>query len=219
MLSPAPRTTPPRCTLLGLLRHGPTDWNREHRLQGRRDLPLATDALARLQRRRLPAIPRFSEVLCSPLRRARDTASALGLNFSIEPVLVEMDWGDYEGRRVSDLRAELGAEFAANEDRGLDMMPPGGESPRHVQQRLLPLLARLDRPTLAVTHKGVIRAALALAHDWPMLGRSPVRLDWEALQVMLLVDGRLRPWCYNLPLAWRPDPGRRVETERDGVEL
>jgi probable phosphoglycerate mutase len=50
-----------------------------------------------------------------------------------------------------------------NEAAGLDFRPPGGESPRDVQERLKPYLASLAGPTIAVTHKGVLRALYALA--------------------------------------------------------
>lgn len=200
--------------LLGLLRHGATAWNAEHRLQGRADQPLTAAAQAWLQARTLPARPAFSRIVSSPLLRARQTAAALRLPAEIEGALVEMDWGGYEGRTVAELRAAHGAAFAADEDRGLDLQPPGGESPRAVQRRLLPWLASLDRPTLAVTHKGVIRALLALAHGWPMLGRPPARLDWGCLHLMLVADGRPRPWCYNRPLPRRKaDAAGAVEAE------
>ncbi|MEQ8345752.1 MAG: histidine phosphatase family protein [Sneathiellaceae bacterium] len=198
---PARAPAPRRAIPLGLLRHGATDWNRSQRLQGRNDQPLRDDEAARLRRCALPPVPVFDQLLCSPLRRARETAAALGLDCRVEPALVEMDWGAWEGQRPAELRAGGDPAFAAAEGRGLDLLPPGGESPRMVQHRLSAWLPGLDRPTLAVTHKGVIRALLALAHDWPMLGRAPARLDWQRLHVMLLVDGRLRPWCYNLPLA------------------
>ena len=34
-------------------------------------------------------------------------------------------------------------------------------------------------PTLAVTHRGVIRAILAEATGWDMRGKPPARLDWR----------------------------------------
>src|SRR3546814_10532072 len=60
-------------------------------------------------------------------------------------LLVETDWGAWEGRTLAELRADLGAGMAANEARGLDFRPPGGESPRDVQDRMRPLLAELAR--------------------------------------------------------------------------
>ena len=69
--------------------------------------------------------------------------------------------------------------MAANEARGLDFRPPGGESPREVCARLQALLGELaadPRPVVAVCHKGVMRAALVLATGWDMRGRPPMRL-------------------------------------------
>ena len=74
----------------------------------------------------------------SPRQRARETAKILGLDPIIEPTLAEMSWGEWEGRRIPDLRAEYGETMAENERRGLDFTPPGGESPRDVQKRVQP---------------------------------------------------------------------------------
>ena len=173
-------------TDLLFLRHGPTAWNEARRIQGRRDVPLTAGSVAALSRMRLPA--RFG-VRCrwvsSPLRRACETARALGAEaFAVEPRLIEMDWGEWEGRSLPDLRAALGEAMCRNEARGLDFETPAGDSPRRVQERLRPWLAELgrgrtDRPVAAVSHKGVGRALLALAVDWDMKDRAPVRLNWE----------------------------------------
>ncbi len=180
-------------TRLAVLRHGPTDWNAEGRLQGRRDLPLSAAGRARVAAWRLPPEVAGFRWVASPLRRARETARLLaGGPVADEPRLIEMDWGSWEGRRLADLRAELGAAMAANEARGLDFRPAGGESPREVQARLRPWLAEIaaaGAPVAAVTHKGVIRALLALATGWDMTGRPPVRLDWQAVHLFRLEGG------------------------------
>ena len=72
-----------------------------------------------------------------------ETAVLLGLNPQPEPRLIEMAWGAWEGRRLSELRAELGDLMRENEERGLDFRPPDGESPRDVQNRVRPLLAEI----------------------------------------------------------------------------
>ncbi len=116
-----------------------------------------------------------------------------------------MDCGDWEGRTLDSLRRELGAAFADNERRGLDFTPAGGESPRAVQSRLRPWLAEVGaggRLVAAVTHKGVIRAILALACDWDMTGAPPVELDWSCVHLFRLApSGAPRPERLNLPLA------------------
>jgi probable phosphoglycerate mutase len=103
-----------------------------------------------------------------------------------------MDWGAWEGRTLADLRAEAPAAMAANEARGLDFRPQGGESPREVRARLEPLLAEFQGDVICVTHKGVIRAALSLATGWDMTSKPPVRLgDDEPLILQRDASGRI----------------------------
>jgi broad specificity phosphatase PhoE len=190
--------------LLALIRHAPTAWNREGRMQGREDIPLLEESRADLARRRIPAPYAGFRALASPLRRCLDTAAALGLVVSPDARLIEMDWGDYQGQTLAALRARHGADLAANEARGLDFRPPGGESPRDVQTRVAPLLmeiAAAGRPTVAVSHRGVIRAIHAWAIGWDMTGEAPQELDVHAVHLFRLdPDGTPRLERLNLPL-------------------
>jgi probable phosphoglycerate mutase len=190
-------------TRLALIRHLPTAWNREGRLQGRADPPLDLAAAPDL---RLPAELAGFRVLASPLRRAVETASWLGLaEIAIEPRLIEMDWGEWQGQTLAELRARHGPGMATREAQGLDFRPPGGESPRDVQARVAPLLKQIaaaGRPTAAITHNGVIRAVYALATGWDMRGEPPARLDWPAAHLFHLDrDGHPSVERLNLALA------------------
>jgi broad specificity phosphatase PhoE len=176
-------------TPLALLRHAPTDWNAARRLQGRADIPLSAAARATLRRKALPPQFRGWSALMSPLQRCRETAQLLGMAPTADARLIEMDWGEFEGRRLDELRAEHGETLAANEARGLDFRPPRGESPRDVQQRLAPLLVEIAQSgvaTLAITHRGVIRAIYASARGWDMTGSPPDELDLYALHLFVL---------------------------------
>jgi broad specificity phosphatase PhoE len=163
-----------------LVRHGPTAWNDVGRIQGRADVALSERGRAQVASWQLPAAWAEARVLSSPLCRARETALILtGRTPTIDHRLIEMDWGELQGRRLADLRTRVPQTMAANEARGLDFRPPGGESPREVCARVRSLLAELaadPRPVVAVCHKGVIRAALALATGWNMQSKPPVRL-------------------------------------------
>jgi probable phosphoglycerate mutase len=87
----------------------------------------------------------------------------------------------------------LGESFRENEDRGLDFRPPGGESPRDVMHRAAAWLQEQREPTLAITHRGVIRAVLAAATGWDMLGKPPAKLDRAAVQLFEVdAQGKLR---------------------------
>lgn len=195
---------------LALLRHGETAWTLDKRVQGRTDVALSDRGRAALATRRLPAQWYLAPVVSSPLIRCQQTAAALGLQrVTIEPRLVEMDWGEWEGRRLAELRAELGPAMTANEDRGMDFQPPQGESPRLVLERVRPWLvqcAAANCTTLAVTHRGVIRVIFALATGWDMLGRPPAKLDWSALHSFTL-DAQGMPSVRQLNMAL---PERRL---------
>jgi probable phosphoglycerate mutase len=189
--------------VLALLRHGPTLWTAERRLQGRTDLPLSPEGRAAVARWRLPVDDLLW--LTSPLRRAQETAALLGHGEAlVDERLVEMSFGQWEGRRLEELRSELGPAMTELEQRGLDFCPPGGESPREVQARMRPLLAELGRRSgdfLAVTHKAVIRAIYALATGWTMRADPPSRLEEFALHIYeLAADGTPTVRQLNLPL-------------------
>jgi probable phosphoglycerate mutase len=184
-----------------VIRHGPTEWNEEGRIQGRADPALSETGRNLLSRARLPPGWDGALALSSPLQRAIETARLLGLDTQHEPALTEMDWGAWEGRRLRDLRGELGADMALNELRGLDFRPPGGESPRDVQRRLRPLLAHLSGPTICVTHKGVLRALYSLATGWDMTGKPPDKLlDGHVHTFALGPTGRPVVQTLNIPL-------------------
>ena len=189
-------------TVLALIRHMPTAWNAAGRLQGREDLPLAVEMAPDWL---VPAELNGFRWLTSPLRRAVETAHRLGIaDPTIEPRLAEMRWGEWEGETLAGLRARLGAEMAVAEAAGLDLRPPGGESPREVQARVMPLLAEIAqsaRPTAAITHKGVIRAVLSLATGWDMRGKPPYRLSWSSAHLFRLDEaGWPAVMRLNLPL-------------------
>jgi len=175
---------------LALLRHGETPWTQDKRVQGRTDVALSESGQAALAEHRLPFRWAPASVVSSPLIRCQQSAAALGLQrVTVEPRLIEMDWGDWEGRRLAELRAELGTAMTVNEDRGMDFQPPRGESPRLVLERVRPWLvqcAASNSATVAVTHRGVIRVIFALATGWDMQGRPPAKLDWSALHSFTL---------------------------------
>lgn len=180
---------------VALIRHAPTAWNRDRRLQGRSDIPLSDEGRAMARSWRLPPALAGFVWVTSELARARETAALMGLEpGSADARLNEMDWAEWTGRTLADLRAEFGAGMAANEARGLDFRPPGGESPREVSERLASWLrerADLGFDTGAITHRGVLRAALALAAGWDFLGMPPLDLDRDGVLLLDIdKDGR-----------------------------
>ncbi|MFO1048985.1 MAG: histidine phosphatase family protein [Geminicoccaceae bacterium] len=166
-----------------LIRHGITAWNTAGRIQGRRDIPLSDAGRAQVRSWRLPDGVAGARCVASPLRRATETAAILGFASPEQDArLVEMDWGEFEGRTLVELRDTLGPAMRELEDAGLDFRPPGGESPREVADRLREVLrgvAADGKDAVIVAHKGILRASLVLACGWRMLGKPPVRYEPE----------------------------------------
>jgi probable phosphoglycerate mutase len=188
-----------------VIRHGITTWNVEGRIQGQSDIALSDEARRSIPGWRLPAQAASGQWLTSPLNRARETAALLGhADARIDQRLQEMNWGDWEGQRLEDLRRELGEEMTRHEALGLDLRPPGGESPRDLQARVAPLLTELASekgPFTAVTHKGIIRALYALAVGWDMTGKPPVKLHKGCCHLFQLSsDGQPEVERLNIPL-------------------
>ena len=92
--------------MLYIIRHGKTDWNVRHKLQGRTDVPLNEEGrkMAEAARAEYQHI-HFDVCFCSPLVRARETAEILlkGRNIPIltDDRLAEMGFGSFEGTENS----------------------------------------------------------------------------------------------------------------------
>ena len=92
--------------MLYIIRHGKTDWNTLHKLQGRTDVPLNEEGrqMAENAREEYRDIP-FDVCFCSPLIRARETAEILlrgrDVPILVDDRLAEMSFGSYEGQENS----------------------------------------------------------------------------------------------------------------------
>jgi len=148
-------------TELYLIRHGETDWNQQHRIQGLTDIPLNETGRAQARATgRLLARRRFDAVYSSPLSRAVETASIIAGEVGLpEPgivdALVERNYGDAEG-----------LSFAEIEQRYPDRSSvPGEETRDAVAERVIPALQDLaaahpGESLLVVSHGGAIRSVL-----------------------------------------------------------
>jgi broad specificity phosphatase PhoE len=176
---------------LVLLRHGQTEWNAGSRMQGQLDTDLTelgreqAGAAAEVLAKRQPLV-----IVSSDLRRALDTATALGersgVHVSVDERLRETHLGDWQGLthlEVDD--AAPGARLAWRDD--ARWAPHGGESRVDVADRSVPLVTELiaaqsdwgrdepDRPVVLVAHGGLIAALTAAllnlpVDNWPALG-------------------------------------------------
>jgi broad specificity phosphatase PhoE len=193
-----------------ILRHASTAWNAERRLQGLTDTVLSAAGEAEARRWRLLPPADGWQRISSPLQRARRSAELLqpSAPVTVDSSLREMSFGAWEGRTIAELRARIGEAFLVAERKGLDFQPPGGESPRSTMTRIggwAAQVAAAGQPVVAVSHKAAIRALLALATGWDMIGPPPHRLDWRCIHFFTArADGSVAVNRLNVPLAGVP---------------
>lgn len=170
-----------------LIRHGESVLGRDRRYAGHSDTPLTPEGRRRVRRLR----PRFERlrpdvILCSDLRRCRDTAALLapGRRVRATALLREIDFGAWDGLTAEECRRRDPARF----DRWMrdpeSTRPPGGESLSAMRRRVRGLVRSLVRRhpgrTLAlVTHGGPIRA-LASGDFWSLKPEpgGMIEMDW-----------------------------------------
>jgi broad specificity phosphatase PhoE len=161
---------------LWVVRHGETEWSRDLRHTSTTDVPL-TEKGERQAAALAPVLVghEFGLVLCSPLRRAVDTARLAGFpDVQRTELLVEFRYGDYEGRTTAEIREqrpgwELWRDGA-----------PGGETPDQVGGRCDRLLAEIDerdRDVLLFAHNHVLRVLTARYLDLPAADGGKWTLD------------------------------------------
>jgi probable phosphoglycerate mutase len=167
-----------------LVRHGETAWSLSRQYTGRADIPLT----ARGERdavelgAHLKGIT-FTQVLVSPLLRARQTANLLGFGAgaAIEPDLMEWDYGSYEGRRASEVQAERP---------GWDLFRdgcPDGESLQDLAaraERVIDNIRMAAGDTLIVAHRDILRILMARWIGLPPVDARRFYLDTASLSIV-----------------------------------
>ena len=104
-------------TVIGLIRHGLTDWNTEMRIQGHTDIPLNSHGRkqAELLAERMKNED-WDYIYTSDLGRARETAEHIGtlkqIEVSTDPRLREMYCGQIEGTTMAERIAKWGENWS-----------------------------------------------------------------------------------------------------------
>jgi len=194
-------------TVFYLLRHAPTLWNLEKRIQGQWDSELspAGQAKAEALAPRLMDL-KLARILSSDLGRAKSTAGILNLRLrlpvTLDRRLREQHYGEWTGKYWRDIPEE---DRQAAEAAGWNFHPPGGENRCDLRGRSQHALidaarANAGRNVLVVTHQGVIKAIL-----YHLLGRSylpgePPAFDPDGLHQVVCMDGVLSIGALDIEL-------------------
>mmetsp|Transcript_160871 Transcript_160871/g.308989 ORF Transcript_160871/g.308989 Transcript_160871/m.308989 type:complete len:268 (+) Transcript_160871:99-902(+) len=156
-------------TEIFLCRHGETDWNLDHKLQGHTDIPLndagreqAQCIAEALQSKQLAA------VWASPLLRAKDTAAvvaeAAGVPLQVDERLKERNLGVMEGRTGKEIEKEYPSVWSAW-NAMLEMPPeslcePEASVIARVEAALFDLAAAYPGKSVAVVAHGAVLRCL-----------------------------------------------------------
>ncbi len=199
-------------TVLTLIRHGETDWNRDQRIQGTTDIVLndvgraqARDAAATLREHLDPRHP--VRIVASDLARARETAEIIAGELDLAdprlyPQLRERAYGEAEGLYTAEFFERWGDWHTAD--------VPGAETRAHLRARALQALRAVARDlrrdtaprpasVIVVSHGAFIREVIghATGGELPLAGERVVNGSGYR---MLLERDRLRLLSYG-PIA------------------
>jgi uncharacterized phosphatase len=186
-------------TVLGLFRHGQTDWNIDLRLQGTAEIPLNSHGVQQVRSAtRNLDLRSWDLVLTSPLGRAKETAAIIlaemtGTELLVEPMLIERSFGIGEGMLYSEWHEMYGQ---------LEEIP-GAESNNAITLRSRQLLDLIlekysGAKILAVSHGALIRYLL---HE---VSKGSVPPAGERLQnASLHILRHNSSWELD---AWAPEP-------------
>jgi len=144
-----------------IIRHGQTDWNLINKIQGQKDVSLNKSGIMQAEKVR-DEIEKydFDLIICSPLKRAKQTAEIINQNKNVQIIydkaLMERGLGDFEGTQ---------SNFDENPiyNLKLNLEINNIEPAKKFYDRVLNLLNYIknnlaDKKILLVTHGGTVRA-------------------------------------------------------------
>ena len=142
---------------------------------------------------------RIDAVYASPLERTRETAQPLadarGLTVQIEPRVLEIEYGEWTGRRYADMVGDP-AWTLYNRVRGV-AKPPAGESLLDIQQRTMAAMLELTerhpgQVVAIVSHADTLRAILLYVMGMPVDFVMRLEISPARISVLQLGDGAPR---------------------------
>lgn len=175
-----------------LVRHGETEWSRSGRHTSVTDVALTEAGRAQALRvgAALGGRP-FAQVLCSPRRRARETAGLAGYpDPLIVPELAEWDYGALEGRTTAEISAEIGHPWNVWTAAAPDPLP--AETADEVGRRADVVIARLrevDGDCLVFAHAHLLRVLAARWAGLPAAAGARLALGTGSISELGLEHG------------------------------
>ena len=180
-------------TQLIMIRHGETKWNVENRKQGRNDQPLNAkgEMQAKLVAEYVKSKYQIEHVWTSPLKRCSDTAELFNLPVSTSDLLVEIDYGEWEGM----LQSEIERKYPIQDQRN----PLWREAPSVEQKSNLPIRGRKwiqesmindeQGDVVLVGHGGSMKGLLVALLELPDYAMDIFQIDNCSVTTVEIRDG------------------------------
>jgi len=210
-------------TRVYLVRHGTTDWNKEEIFRGRVDCKLneTGQAEARALAEYFADIP-LTAIYSSPLSRAMETGQAIaeakGLRVISDPNLIDIDFGEWHGLPLREVRVKYSDLYRLWRERPEAITFSGGENLARVRARAWEGLQKVvqenpEKTALIISHRVVAKvlicAALGLddSHFWH------IKQDTTAVNCFeysrgIFVTSLINDTCHLKPIhsnVWRKD--------------
>jgi len=185
--------TPQRPTYLFLIRHGENEWTERGALAGRTpSVPLnekgkeqANQVAERLKVQPITAV--YSSPLLRCLESAQPLAAALNLSITVEPGVLEVDYGDWRGGELKELSKRPEWKLVQIFPGGFRF--PGGETLREVQNRVITTLERIrtehaGEVVAVYAHGDVLRTSLAYYLGTPLDLFQRIQISTASISVV-----------------------------------
>lgn len=189
-------------TMLYLVRHGETEWNRKGVLQGQLNSNLTPEGIARTESFRSEITALEPDVVYSSHQeRAVMTAeiltSELGREINFDPDLSEMNFGVFQGCSWDYIESEMKDLYDEYRKDDPDFAIPEGESHNQFHERVTGALQRIadnhpGKKILIVSHGGSINKMLCYAEGMAPSGNRYFHTKNLALNVLRYKEGKFK---------------------------
>lgn len=162
-------------TIVYLIRHGETEWNKLGRFQGSTDIALSEDGVKQAYLAAEVLKGKFDYIYASPLSRAKHTADIIGeaghITAQIEPDISEINFGLWEGLTYEEIKEQYPKELASWINPLEGYLMSDDLSIKNVGKRAGSAIRRLVKDHLGerivlVAHGGILKAGIIDLFDW-----------------------------------------------------
>ena len=205
---------------LYLVRNADTDFSRDKRVAGRRDIPLSATGRQQAEALRdllVAGKHDFVEILASPLPRGVETAEIIAAPFGHgvvrDPRLVDFDAGRWEGQKHGDIGGS--AEYQRFLVNPIDESIPGGERITDVRDRIVDAVSQaladneLGANILIVSHAGPLRVLLAHYLGMNLVHYHRLRLSPASMSILRFESEAGVPRILTINCTAEPGPALR----------